>query len=315
MLAHHDSEQFEVFGYYNNTKEDLTTKRLQRSVTHWVKCADLSDEALADKIRQDGIDILVDLTGHNNKNRLLVFARKPAPVQVSYLGYSNTTGLTTIDYRLTDNWVEPSGVADEFSSEKLVRLSNSYFCYRPAEESPEVNPLPALKNGYITFGSFNNYGKLSPAILAIWAKVLQTVPNSKLLLKSKSLYDALTRQALRKYFTDLGIESGRLIVADYTLTTESHLRMYHQVDIGLDSYPYNGATTTCEALWMGVPVVTLAGEKHISRMGTSILSTVKLSELIAHTPAEYVDICTKLANDTSLLQKVRGVTKCVIHRC
>lgn len=305
VLAHHDADQFEVFGYYNNIKNDPTTKRLQCAVAHWFPCASLTDEALAEKIRQDGIDILVDLTGHNNKNRLLVFARKPAPVQVSYLGYSNTTGLTTIDYRLTDNWVEPVGAADELSSEKLVRLPDSYFCYQPPQESPAVNTLPALKNGYITFGSFNNHGKISPDILAVWVSILQTLPTAKLLVKSKSLYDAPTRQALRRYFTECGIESGRLIVADYTVTTEAHLSMYHQVDIALDTYPYNGATTTCEALWMGVPVVTLSGDKHISRMGLSILSTVKLGELIAKTTTEYVDICVKLANDTALLQKVR----------
>jgi predicted O-linked N-acetylglucosamine transferase (SPINDLY family) len=185
-------------------------------------------------------------------------------------------------------------------------MPNSYFCYRPYEKSPPISELPALKKSFITFGSFNNYAKLSPKIVALWAQVLQTVPNSKLLVKAKSLNDPTTQQAFKKKLANLGIASERLILINYASSTENHLKTYYQVDIGLDTFPYNGATTTCEALWMGVPVVTLVGEKHVSRMGLSILSTMGLTELVAHTPEEYVDICVKLANEIERLQQLRA---------
>jgi protein O-GlcNAc transferase len=312
ILAHHDHEQFEISCYYNAVESDEVTERLKQSVHHWTDCIGLSDEELAERIRQDAIDILIDLSGHTNKNRLLVFARKPAPVQVSYLGYPNTTGLSTIDYRITDNYVEPEepeGVAESFSSEALLRMPNSYFCYRPNDHSPQVNKLPALQNGYVTFGSFNNYAKLNSEILAIWTKVLHAVPDSKLFIKARSINDPTTLQTFREHLAKLGIESERLIFANYAHSTEEHLKTYHQIDIGLDTYPYNGATTSCEALWMGVPVVTLAGDKHAARMGLSILSAIGLTELIAHNPETYIDICVKLANDTESLQKLRKETR------
>ena len=306
VLAQHDREQFEIVCYYSGTTTDKVTQRLQKLADQWINCAGWSDEVLAEAIRQAAIDILVDLGGHTNQNRLLIFARKPAPIQITYLGYPSTTGLTVIDYRITDNYVDPEDKAELLNTERLLRMPQSYFCYRPDDDSPPVNPLPVLKKKPITFGSFNNYAKLNASILAIWAQVLQQVPTAKLLLKARSLNDPDTRQRLKQELIALGIDSGRLILVNYADSTSAHLSYYHQVDIALDSYPYNGATTTCEALWMGVPVVTLVGERHASRMGLSILSAIGLTELIAYTPANYVDICVKLANDIDYLQQLRA---------
>ncbi len=303
ILAHHDREQFEIFCYYTNLKGDQITVRLHQYADLWLNCAGLSDERLAEQIESDQIDILVDLAGHTAKNRLLVFARKPAPVQVTYLGYPNTTGLTAIDYRITDSYVVPTE-AEQFNTETLVKLPASYYCYHPNSETPAVNKLPAEKKKYVVFGSFNNYAKLNSETLALWVKVLQAVPNSKLLVKSTSLQNSRVQQDLRQRFLDLSIKSKRLILESPT-PSPKHFQSYHRVDIGLDTYPFNGGTTTCEALWMGIPVITLVGERQVSRMGLSILSTVGLTELIAHTPEEFVEICVKLAADIEHLQQLR----------
>jgi predicted O-linked N-acetylglucosamine transferase (SPINDLY family) len=311
IFAHHDHSQFEIFGYYNHSTTDEVTQRLQSYTDHWRNCATLSDELLAKQIREDQIDILVDLAGHSAGNRLLVFARKPAPVQVTYLGYPNTTGMRTIDYHLTDGYTDPEGIAEKFSSETLVRLPTSYFCYQPPLETLKtpLPPSPVLHNGYLTFGSFNYYAKLSTKILACWAQLLHAVPGSKLLVKTISLNDVATRQTCQARFAKLGVPSDRLILITEATALHEHLAIYHQVDIALDSFPYNGATTTCETLWMGVPVVTLVGERHVSRMGLSILSTIGLTELIAYTEEEYIQICLKLANDTGYLQDLRATLR------
>ena len=304
ILAHHDHHQFEIFCYYNSLRTDAVTQRLQRYADHWFNCSKLSDEELAEHIRHNQIDILIDLAGHTDGNRLLVFARKPAPVQVTYLGYPNTTGFTTIDYRITDSYMDPQGITEPFNSETLIRMPASYFCYHPDADSPQINDLPAQKNGYITFSSLNNYCKLNPQLFALWAQILHAVTGSKLLVKTKSLIDSATRSTLLEQFGKLDIEPERLILENIT-PAPAYLQTYHQVDIGLDSYPFTGGTTTCEALWMGVPVVTLVGDRHASRQGFSILSALGLTELIAYSPEEYVDICVKLASDTKYLQQLR----------
>jgi predicted O-linked N-acetylglucosamine transferase (SPINDLY family) len=305
ILAHHNHQQFEIFCYYNERHEDFITRRLQSYADHWFNCVNLSDANLTAKIKQDQIDILIDLSGHTSGNRLLVFARKPAPIQVTYLGYPTTTGSTSIDYRITDGYVDPP--AGELpSSETPIRMPNSYFCYQVYDLTPPVNPLPAVDKGYITFGSFNNYAKLNGKLFTFWAQILQAIADSKLLVKAKSLHDSNLQQDFQQQFTRLGIEPERLILVNYAPSTYSHLETYHQIDIGLDSYPYNGATTTCQTLWMGIPVITLVGERHASRMGLSILSAVGLTELIAYTPEEYVEISIKLANDLDYLQQLRA---------
>ncbi|RKZ50632.1 MAG: hypothetical protein DRR00_14625 [Candidatus Parabeggiatoa sp. nov. 3] len=306
VLAHHDHQQFEIFCYHNNKQSDDFTARLQQYADHWIDCFGLSDDALAERIRQDQIDILIDLSGHTADNRLLVFARKPAPIQITYLGYPNTTGLTAIDYRITDGYMDPEGSAEAFNSETLIRMPGSYFCFRPNSRCPAVKPaLPALTKGYITFSSLNNYAKLNPELLALWADVLQAVSGSRLVIKTKSLNDQATKEALTAQFAQLNIEPERLILLGRSPSPE-HLNTYHEVDIALDSYPFTGGTTTFEALWMGIPVVTLVGDRQVARQGFSILSALELTELIAHTPEEYVNICVKLANNTEHLQQLRS---------
>jgi predicted O-linked N-acetylglucosamine transferase (SPINDLY family) len=308
ILAHHNHDQFEIFCYYHDTKIDVMTRRFQQYADHFFPCAELSDEELAARIRDDQIDILIDLAGHTPKHRLLVFARKPAPLQVTYLGYPNTTGLTAIDYRLTDKYVDNQGVNEQFNSELPVPLPASFFCYQPYEDTPVVNDLPALNHGYVTFSSFNNYVKVNPPVLELWAEILQTLPTAKLVIQTKELQDAGTRQAFQTQMAHWGIAEERLIITPFAPPPE-YLRTYHQVDIALDSYPFNGGTTTCEALWMGIPVVTLVGPRQVSRLGLSILSTLGLTELIASSPKDYVNICIKLANDLDYLQNLRATMR------
>jgi predicted O-linked N-acetylglucosamine transferase (SPINDLY family) len=305
VLAHHDHEQFEIVGYYNQNKHDSFTERLQSYTDHWRDCFTMSDEALAKTIREDQIDILIDLAGHTGNNRLLVFARKPAPIQMTYLGYPRSTGVETIDYRLTDNYVDVQGLNEEFNSEQLIKLPNSYFCYRPLDKAPPINDLPAKERGYITFGCFNQLGKLTTAMQILWAKLLNAIPNAKLLLKNKSFQDEPTRRNLLNKLIQLGITAEHLQLEPTIPDVHEHLKLYQRIDIALDTYPYNGATTTCEALWMGVPVISLQGETQVSRMGLSILSTVGLSEWVASTPEEYFQLAIKFANDINQLQQLR----------
>ncbi len=304
ILAHHDHQQFEIFCYYNSLNTDEVTVRLQRYADHWCNCASWSDEKLAKQIQQDQIDILVDLSGHTAGNRLLVFARKPAPVQVTYLGYPNTTGLTSIDYRITDNYMDPVGQTESINSETLLRMTGSYFCYCPHQDSPLVNPLPALEKGYITFGCLNGYYKLNSILFGWWAEILQAVPHSKLFVKNNSFHDQPTCQNFIDQFATLGIDSTRLMLEPAN-APPSHLMAYHHIDLALDSYPFTGGITTFEALWMGIPVVTLVGDRHVSRQGLSILSTLGLPELVTYTPEEYVNTCVRLANDLEYLQTLR----------
>jgi predicted O-linked N-acetylglucosamine transferase (SPINDLY family) len=305
VLANHDHAQFEIFCYYNFPHGDEVTDWVQQAADHFVKCFDLSDEVLAEQIRRDEIDILVELTGHFAKNRLPVLARRPAPIQVIYLGYPTSTGLSAIDYRITDNYVDPEGQTEAFNSEALVRMPHSYFCYQAPANCPPVGPLPGLQQGYLVVGSLNNYAKLSPQILTLWAQLLRKVTHAKLLIKAKILDDPSTRQTLMEHFKRFGIGPERLILRGWLATMMEQLSLYNEVDIALDSFPYNGATTTCEALWMGVPVVTLVGDRHVSRMGLSILSALGLTELVAYTPEEYMTVCLNLANNIGYLQYLR----------
>ena len=310
ILAHHNHQHFEIYCYYNQLNSDEVTQRLQTYVDYWIICKDLDDEQFFAKIQQDQIDILIDLNGHTANNRLLVFARKPAPIQIAYLGYSNTTGLTCLDYRLSDHQADPAPQSDAFSSEKLIRLPNSYYCYTPYPQTPDVNPLPALKKGYITFGAFNHKSKLNQYTLYLWAQILHTFPTAKLLVKNRSLVDETTKYQLILKFDELGIPESRLILMDHAKSVFEHLSIYHEVDIALDTFPYNGATTTCEALWMGIPVVSLVGEKHVSRMGLSILTAVGLTQCLAFTEQEFIQRCVYLTQNleelSTLRQNLRG---------
>ena len=304
ILANHDRRQVEVFCYANVTRRDAMTERLRGLADHWRDIAPLADARVAEIIREDRIDILVDLAGHTAGNRLPVFARRPAPVQVSYLGYLNTTGMTAIDYRLTDAWSDPIGVSDALHTETLVRLPGGLLCFGVPHDSPAVEETPALKSGHITFGCFNNSAKITPAVIALWSEILRSVPDSRLLLKSKQFADAATQCYYRDAFRQNGIEPTRVEMAGSS-PWRDYLESYHRIDIALDPFPYTGGTVTCQALWMGVPVITLAGRLGFARTGASILSSVGLQELVADTGAAYVANAAALSGDLERLRPLR----------
>lgn len=306
LLALHNSRDFEVICYANNTTIDATTQRLRQLADGWREIFTLNDAQVAELIRKDKIDILVDLSGHTMDNRLLVFARKPAPIQVTYLGYPSTTGLDTIDYRLTDAWADPQGETEHLHAEQLVRLPHGFLCYLPATNCPDVSPPPVLKSNQITFGCFNNLTKVNPESIGCWAKILRSVPNSRLIIKSKPLVDADNCAYLHGLFQQYGIERERVQLIGWLAKKNQHLDLYNQVDIALDTFPYHGTTTTCEAMWMGVPIITQAGKTHVSRVGVSLLSSVGLEALIAESAEDYIQKAVNLANDREQLQEVRS---------
>jgi predicted O-linked N-acetylglucosamine transferase (SPINDLY family) len=305
LLERHDRAAFEVICYDTAKVNDAVNQRLRARADGWVDCAGLDEVTLTQRIRDDRIDILVDLSAHTKNNRLPVFARKPAPVQVSYLGYPTSTGMAAIDYRLSDRVLDPDGV-DHCSAEQVVRLPDTYFCFRPPPDLPAVGPLPATARGHITFASFNNLAKLNAPTVARWAQVLNALPDSKLFLKTKSLADAQMQGRVIAAFAGHGIAASRLLLRGWEAQTRHHLDHYNEVDIALDPAPYNGVTTTCEALLMGVPVVVLRGDTHLSRMGASLLVAAGLAELIAETPAGYLQKCLLLAGDPAALAGLRA---------
>jgi len=305
ILTTHDRRQVEVYGYSSVTRRDAMTARLRGLADHWRDISSFSDDQAADLIREDGIDILVDLAGHTAGNRLLVFARRPAPVQVTYLGYLNTTGMTVMDYRLTDAWCDPVGVSDSLHTETLVRLPGGLLCFGVPPDSPAVEEPPALKAGGVTFGCFNNSAKITPEVVALWSEVLRAVPDSRLLLKSKQFTDAGTRRYYRDGFQKNGIEPARVEMTGNSKWRD-YLASFHQVDVALDPFPYAGGTITCHALWMGVPVITLAGHMGFARTGVGILSAIGLPELIAGSREDYRKKAVELAGDLGRLRQMRA---------
>lgn len=304
ILANHSSE-FEVVCYADVAVPDRMTQHLQSLVGTWRNIYGMSDEQVAQQVAADRIDILVDLAGHTARHRLRVFARKPAPIQVNYLGDSTTTGLATMDYRISDAWADP-WFSDEYCRETLVRLPGGFLCFAPPTAAPEVAALPCTRNGYVTFGSFNSLAKITPAVMRIWAELLQQVPESRLCLKNGALRDESVRTRMTQRFAELEIPAHRLKLLGHVEDATEHLALYNRIDIGLDTFPYGGTTTTCEALWMGVPVVTLSGATHVSRVGTSLLSQLGLNKLVAHDEAEYVHIAGELARDEQRLTILRN---------
>jgi predicted O-linked N-acetylglucosamine transferase (SPINDLY family) len=297
LLASHTRSDFEVFCYSDVKRADTVTEHLKNMADNWRDIFNKSDDDAAEMIRKDKIDILVDLAGHTARNRMMVFARKPSPIQVTYLGYPDTTGLETMDYRVTDSYADPPGKTEQLHSEELVRLPYGFLCYQPPENTPEIDKPPSLKQGCITFGSFNNRSKVTPEMAMVWAKIINTVPDARLIFKFKFSSDPLAERSLRDMLDQVGIPTDQVDVYDNTLSREEHLDLYNKIDIALDTFPYNGTTTTCEALWMGVPVITLEGEIHVSRVGLSILSTIGLTELIVGSKGDYIDKAVGLAAD------------------
>ncbi|MDA0661771.1 MAG: hypothetical protein O3B08_02910 [Proteobacteria bacterium] len=293
-----------MFCYANLENADDTTARLRASSDHWRWVAGIDDAQLAKQIRADEIDILVDLSGHTAGNRLLVFQRRPAPVQATWLGYPNTTGMSAIDYRITDAIADPPG-AEPLWREALIRLEAGFLCYAPPADAPDVAPLPALSKGHVTFGSFNNLRKVTPAVIETWAKILRRIPTARLMLKARSFADTATRDRFIGAFVSHGVSAERVILRDTVASTAEHLGAYADVDIALDPFPYNGTTTTCEALWMGVPTVTLQGNRHAARVGASLLTHTGLCDWIAGNTGAYVEAAIRHAKDIQALATLR----------
>lgn len=304
-FEHLDPSRFKLHAYSASHYSDNDTLRLKPMFKVWRSVASLDAEALYRQILDDRIDILIDLSGHTSETRLMVFAKRAAPVQITYLGYPNTTGIDVMDYRITDTVVDPEGEADRFHSEKLWRLDRCFLCYEPLASAPPVAEV-APNADVIVFGSFNARPKYSDACVEVWLRLLREVPNSRLLAKSLvGNGDPAGRAELMARFTAAGIDPQRIELFDRVAGTENHLGVYGKMDIALDTFPYNGTTTTCEALWMGVPVVTLRGDRHASRVGASLLESVGLPELVAGSIDEYVAIARELAADRLRLQSLR----------
>ena len=306
VIRIHNRENVEVYCYANVKKPDDTTRRLQNEADHWRVIAGIPDIEVAERIRRDRIDILVDLEGHTGENRLLIFARKPAPVQVTWIGYPNTTGMAAMDYRFTDAIADPPGEADRLHSEELVRLAHGFLCYQPDASAPQVSPLPSLQQGHITFGSFNNLTKVNSVVIKVWAEIMHRIPGSRLILKDKTLADMDTQKRYLYLFASEGIADDRIEFHGMLPRKVEHLALYGKLDIGLDPFPYNGTTTTCEALWMGVPVVTLLGDRHAGRVGASIMHHAGLEELVAYSREEYKTLAVALAHDHHRLLEHRN---------
>lgn len=300
-----DYAQLQLHAYSNSAVEDNTSQRLRGYFKHWNPIALLSDESLAEKIRADRIDILIDLSGHTGKHRLLTFARKPAPIQASWMGYPGTTGLTAMDYYLSDRFLLPHGEFDNQFTERIVHLPAS-APFLPRSDAPPVNTLPALINGFITFGSFNHPGKITQATIALWAQLLHQMPNSRLLLGGMSKDSKCSM--LIEWFTQRGITQDRLSIHD-RCGMGAYLSLHHQVDICLDTFPYNGGTTTLHALWMGVPTLTLAGNTVAGRPGACILGHVGLDSFISYDAEDFVQKGLLLASNLAELSNTRSVLR------
>lgn len=304
LARHFDKSRFRFVCYLNRHKEDELSGLLTSLVDQFENIANLNDEAFIQKIHQDKIDILVDMSGHTANHRLAVFAQKPAAMQVSWLAYPNTTGLVEIDYRLTDPLVEPPE-SQALSTERLLYLDQGFLCFELVE--PIVSESRQQQaEGQITFGCFNNFRKINDELMALWAEILQNVTGSRLVLKYDQLSNPSTRERVLRKFADFGVSSDRVVLVGRLESYREHLAYYQNIDIALDTYPYNGTTTTLEALNMGVPVITLSGNRHASRVGMAILSRLGLSDLVASSPDEYVQRARVLAQDASRLKHLHA---------
>ena len=306
VLAAHDKNKFQLFAYYHHTVVDDMTKRIQSHVSHWRSLVGKSDTDIAAMIRADGIDILIDLAGHTATNRLPMFARKPAPLQVTWLGYPNTTGLSTMDYRITDAFADPPGMTDAFHTEKLHRMPETFSCYSAPNDAPTVAPLQAKRTGRVTFGSFNNFAKITAEVITVWSNILKRIPTATLFLKYKDLESVPMTQYIHHQFMTRGVLVSQLRIQGDDASHVEHMARYNNIDIALDPFPYNGTTTTLDALWMGVPVITLAGASHVGRVGVSQMSNLGLQELIAKNQDDYVNIAVELAGNIEKLSALRA---------
>jgi predicted O-linked N-acetylglucosamine transferase (SPINDLY family) len=295
----------EVFCYSGAGVPDAVTARFRAAADAWRDTASLSDQQLADLIREDRIDILVDLAMHMAYNRLPAFARKPAPVQVTYMAYLSGTGVDAIDYRFSDPYLDPPGENDADYVEQTIRLPRTYWCHRPDPDVPAPGDLPALSAGHLTFGCLNNFCKITPPTWAAWIELLRQVPASRLLLLA---HDGAHRQRLRDSLAAAAIDPARLHFTG-PVPAQQYFRLYHRIDVSLDPFPHGGGMTTFDSLWMGVPLVTLAGRTGVSRMGLSFLSNLGLTDLVAHSADQYLAIAAALAGDLPRLRELRAILR------
>lgn len=300
VLASHDRDSLEIFLIMTGAKQDKDTERIRQYADHWLDISDMKDDQASELIWDHELDIVVDLVGHTGGARLALLARRLAPVQISWCGYSGTTGIDTMDYVVVDDVLAPPG-EKTFLSETPLRLPHCYLSFQ-SRDSHDVSKLPFEKNGYITLGCMNNPSKINKYVVSWWAEILKAIPDSKLLMRYGLFVDSLVRERIAKMFRECGISSERFAMLE---GNKDFITVYNDVDLALDTFPYNGTTTTCEALWMGVPAVTLRGDRFVARVGASLLTYTNLQEFIAESPAEYIDIAIRLASDPKRLAILR----------
>jgi len=306
VLREHDRKAFEVFAYSTTRKPDEVTESIVDLTDRWIDAAGLSDAELAERINEDQPDILVDLGGHTGHNRLAVFANRAAPLQMTWIGYPNTTGVAEMDVRLVDALTDPDEASYDLGTEALVRLPKCFLCYEPTMTLPDVAEPPFRKNGHVTFGCFNNLAKMQPNVLRLWGELMGRVPDSRLLFKGKSFIDSSVQERIFRLMGMSEKDRQRIEFRGYEQSQEGHLAVYNAVDIALDTFPYNGTTTTCEALIMGVPVIGLSGDRHAARVGLSLLSAAGVPELVADTPQDYLAMAAALSEDRDRLAAYRS---------
>jgi predicted O-linked N-acetylglucosamine transferase (SPINDLY family) len=306
VLRAHDRSAVEVYCYASVEKPDRLTTHLQGLADHWRNIFGRSDQEAADMIGEDAIDILIDLAGHTRGGRLGVLALQPAPVQATWIGYAGTTGLDAIDWRMTDSLADPLPRTDAHFTEQLLRLPGGFLCYAPIDDLPPVAQRSTRLADAITFGSFNHIAKVRDGVIEAWSEILHRQPRARLVLKSQGLDCPTVADIVRLQFRERGIELERVELLSFAGDRARHLETYGQIDIALDPFPYNGTTTTCEALWMGVPVISLVGDQHRSRVGVSLLTRAGLAELLADDRAGYIDLAVSLATDRARLDTLRA---------
>lgn len=299
-----DPENIELYCFSNNQYNDWITEKVKGAASGWWEIKGMADDKAAEIIQGERIDILVDLAGHTSDNRLLLFARKPAPIQVNWLGYPCTTGLAAMDYRLTDAIADPPESLDWYS-EELIRLPEGFLSFSEPEAAPGPSGPPCAETDMITFGCFNNNAKITPPVISLWAEILEKMPEARMFLKNDALRSPAVKKNWQERFREHNVNLDRIELVPRVDQYADHLALYRKVDIALDVFPYNGTTTTCEAMWMGVPVVVLRGRRHVGRVGASLLTRVGLPELIAETPEEYVEKALRLAGEREKLAALR----------
>ena len=303
LIKNHDDKFVDIFCYYNNDIIDETTKRIKNYCKNWRLIFNKSKEQVIQMIQDDKIDILVDLCGHMAGNSLLVFASKPAPLQITYLGYPSTTGMSAIDYRITDKIADPEGSSDLFYTERLIRVSKCFLCYSGNDDFIIKASIPLHSNNYVTFGSFNNFKKINPKVIEVWSNILKSMPKSRLILKNSGT-DQYSEFILNKFY-DQGVDIDNIFIYNKIPEISDHMNLYNTIDIALDTFPFNGATTTFEALWMGVPVITFAGKTHAGRVSSSILYNLDLESLIAKDVDDYQKKVIEISNNDQFLIEMR----------